>query len=56
MGKKVEKIQIKVKKPWEIAKGHNPHISGSGEHSDKRTKRTKTRESSFRQYLKDIES
>jgi hypothetical protein len=36
-------IKIKVKKPWEVSKGHSEHRSGSGEH-DSRPKRKRTRQ------------
>jgi hypothetical protein len=34
---------IKLKKS-KLRKGHPSHLSGSGEHSDRRTKREKTRQ------------
>ena len=36
------KIRIEIKHR-EIPKGHQAHISGSGTHKDKRTKRNRTR-------------
>jgi hypothetical protein len=30
---KYDNIQIKIKKFWEQRTGHNPHISGSGQHN-----------------------
>ena len=39
---KYGKIETKVKKPWELARGHNSHRSGSGSH-DNRPRRIRTR-------------
>jgi len=39
---KYGKIKTKVKKPWELARGHNSHRSGSGSH-DNRPRRIRTR-------------
>jgi len=40
-------IKIKVKKPWEAAKGHSEHRSGAGVH-DSRPKRERTRQAQRR--------
>jgi len=37
-------IQLKKINPWDVKKGHNSHISGSGTH-DNRPKRERTRKS-----------
>lgn len=34
--------------PWKVASGHRPHITGSGIHGDKRTKRNRDRSSQKR--------
>ena len=39
--KKKITLNIKVKKPWEISRGHAAHRSGAGTHEDKRFKRTR---------------
>lgn len=39
---KNNKIKINTKKIWQIGKGHNNHLSGSGEH-DNRPNRQRTR-------------
>lgn len=33
----------KPRDPWKVATGHRPHITGSGIHGDKRTKRNRDR-------------
>lgn len=47
-----EHIPLKIKKIWEISKGHNPHRSGSGKH-DNRPKRLRTRSAEKRFHIKD---
>jgi hypothetical protein len=42
--KKTTKIKLKTKPPWKAKRGHPTHISGAGEHSDKRKKRRRTRQ------------
>jgi len=38
------KIKLNVR-PWhKLPRGHQPHLSGSGTHTDRRLKRTKTRQ------------
>jgi hypothetical protein len=36
-------IELKVKKPWQVSRGHMSHRGGSGTHKDRRTKRQRTR-------------
>jgi hypothetical protein len=52
--KKNVKIKIDVKPIWQIGKGHNEHLTGSGKH-DNRPKRTRTRKSNFLNHMKDFE-
>lgn len=40
--RKYENVKIKVKKFWELPKGHNPHLTGAGL-MDNRPKRQRTR-------------
>ena len=52
MKKNKTKIKINVKPIWQIGKGHNDHISGSGEH-DNRPKRNRTRKSIENNIMRD---
>jgi len=58
MGKrrKKKKLVVKVnhKQPWEVARGHHEHKSGSGEH-DSRPKRVRTRQAQRQQWRKEWE-
>ena len=47
---KYENVKIKVKKQWEVPRGHRQHISGSGTHSGG-ARRLRTRSSQQRFYL-----
>lgn len=52
MARKKKTITIKIeRKP--VALGHQSHISGSGAHQDKRTKRVRTRQAKRQQWRKE---
>lgn len=46
-------IKIKVRKPWEVSKGHSEYKSGSGQH-DNRPKRKRTRQAQRSAWQKDF--
>jgi hypothetical protein len=48
---KNKKIILTATKPWKAAKGHQPHLA-AGTHSDRRTKRLKTRSAKLNFELK----
>jgi hypothetical protein len=50
-----EKIKIKIDHK-DVPKGHSEHVSGSGPHEDKRTKRERTRADQLRKALKENEN
>ena len=54
MSKRKNKILVKlsVRPVWEMGKGHNSHLSGSGNH-DNRPKRLRTRGSNNRHSIGD---
>jgi len=47
-------IKVNVKQPWEAARGHQEHRSGSGKH-DCRPKRKRTRVDQRRAWQKEYE-
>lgn len=49
---KMKPLKIKVE-PWKIPAGHQAHVTGTGVHGDKRTKRNRTRSDQKRNALKD---
>lgn len=52
--KKGIKIQLDLKKPWEVSKGHTSHLSGAGSH-DNRPKRSRTRNDANRKAIRDYD-
>lgn len=44
-------LTLQFKEPWKVKKGHTDHISGSGQHLDRRTKRKRTRASQLKDAL-----
>lgn len=51
--KKTIRLELDVKKDWEVGHGHIPHRGGGGEHQDKRNKRNRTRSSQKRNSIKE---
>lgn len=51
---KKTKIKINVKPIWQIGKGHNEHLTGSGKH-DNRPKRNRTRKAAFNNAIKEYD-
>ena len=51
---KYENVKIKVRKQWEVARGHAEHISGSGSH-DSRPKRLRTRSNQQKFFMREYE-
>lgn len=49
-----EKIIIKVDET-KVSTGHKPHVTGTGAHKDKRTKRNRTRADQKRNSIKEQE-
>lgn len=47
----IETLRIPV--PIRVAAGHQPHITGTGAHKDKRTKRNRTRSDQRRNAIRD---
>jgi hypothetical protein len=45
------KIKLNCKAQWEVGRGHMAHRSGTGTHSDRRTKRLNTRASRNRKAM-----
>jgi hypothetical protein len=45
-------LVLNVRQVWEIGKGHNPHLGGSGKH-DNRPKRLRTRGANNRKAIGD---
>ena len=41
-------VKLNLRPQWEASKGHPEHRSGAGQHSDRRLKRLKTRQSQRR--------
>lgn len=52
---KYKSITIKLRPVWKREKGHPEKLSGAGVHSDRRTKRKRTRSDRNRAALKDQE-
>lgn len=52
--KRYETIHLKKKEKWECARGHEEHISGSGEH-DSRPKRSRTRKDIERKWRQEYD-
>ena len=48
--RKYENVKIKIKKQWEVPRGHTKHITGSGAHIGS-ARRLRTRSSQQRFYL-----
>jgi hypothetical protein len=46
----ISKIRLTVKP---VAKGHQPHCSGAGQHGDRRTKRLRTRAAQKHQAMRE---
>lgn len=47
----ITRIHVEDTEPFAEARGHKPHRSGAGIHSDKRDKRNKTRQNQLRKSL-----
>ena len=47
-------LVLRVRKPWEVSRGHNPHRSGSGTHVSA-PKRVRTRLAQVRKAIKDFD-
>lgn len=54
MGKKSIIIKLNLKKIWELPRGHEDHITGTGIH-DHRPKRLRTRGAANRRAIKEFE-
>lgn len=50
--KENNKFTISIK-PWKVAIGHQQHVTGTGVHADKRTRRCRTRGAQLRAAMQD---